>query len=314
MPVSNSFDFAYTAEDLVTDALRKIAILRAEERPTAQAMADGIRTLELLLKNMSAQYNLWRLEEATMFTEVGRDIYRLTGDSTGERAVSEFVQTALSADASSGATTISVDSISGISDTDVIGIRIDASLIHWTTVSGAPTGGDITLTDALPGDAPDGAVVYAYSPSNIIVRPLRIEQVRRRIQQQDTEVYELSRDDYFVLPNKLTQSIITQWYYDPGRDSGTFYAWPTESTVDTLFMFTYVRPLMDVDAQTNQLDLPQEWWLGVMYSLAVTIAPDYGKTVTPEISFSYNKFLEMLEAWDSETASADFQPDFRHGR
>ena len=313
MTTSNSFDFTYTAQELVTDALRKLAVIRAEEEPTKQAMADGLRQLELLLKTLSAQYQLWRLEEATVFTEIGRDIYNFTGDVTGARAIVEGsdINTTATADIAGGALGVTVASSAGILDGYIIGIRVNTRLIHWTRVVGDPIGNNVTIADPTPEPIPSGGKVIAYAEESIIIRPLRIEQVRRRIADQDTEVYELSRDDYFMLPNKLTESIITQWYYDPSISVGRFYAWPTGDTVDTTLRMTYVRPLMDVDDKTNQVDLPQEWWLGLVYTLAVTIAPDYGKRVNSAVSTGWQYFTEMLEAWDSETASMQFSPDYR---
>ena len=59
--------------------------------------------------------------------------------------------TTLSANASGGATTITVASIANIASGDVIGIKLNTGLYHFTTVNGAPSGSTVTLTAAIPG-------------------------------------------------------------------------------------------------------------------------------------------------------------------
>lgn len=76
--------------------------------------------------------------------------------------VSDGTDTTLTAGADSPDTTITVDSISGFSDGDPIGIRLDSGAQHRTTIDGAPAGSDIDLDDAMPGPATSGAdVVHA---------------------------------------------------------------------------------------------------------------------------------------------------------
>ncbi|MDO8969906.1 MAG: hypothetical protein Q7U74_04400, partial [Saprospiraceae bacterium] len=59
--------------------------------------------------------------------------------------------TTLSANASGGDVTITVASITGIASGDIIGVKLNTGLYHFTTVNGAPAGSTVTLTAALPG-------------------------------------------------------------------------------------------------------------------------------------------------------------------
>lgn len=306
MAVSNSYDFTLTASGVVKKALMKLGILQTMEEPTSDQMQDGLDALTMLLASMVTEYNLWRFEEATLFITPGTESYVMDGSSS--RAVSNFVQTTTSADASDTDTTVDLTSVVGVADTYVIGIQTSSSDIHWTTVSGAPSGSTVTLSDALDADVSSGATVYVYPTTNFIVRPLRIEQIRRRNSSQDTPLHELDREEYFMLPNKSTQSTVTQWYYDPGRDSGTLYVWPTSSTVNDTLKITYVRPMMDVDTTTDNLDVPREWLLGIIYTLAITMASDFGIAVQPELAAVAASLEEALEGWDNSPVSLKFQP------
>lgn len=60
-------------------------------------------------------------------------------------------ETTLTANGSGGDTAITVNSIAGIASGDVIGVKLNTGLYHFTTVNGAPTGSTVTLTAALPG-------------------------------------------------------------------------------------------------------------------------------------------------------------------
>jgi hypothetical protein len=91
-----------------------------------------------------------------------------------------YVATGRTTTASNGgaaalATVIAVDSITGVTSGDVIGLVINASGVSkwlWTTVNGAPSAGNITITDAIPSGwtvADDAKVVTYRWSSNLQV-------------------------------------------------------------------------------------------------------------------------------------------------
>lgn len=92
----------------------------------------------------------------------------------------------------------------------------------------------------------------------------------------------LSRADYFDLPNKTSTGYPTQFFYDRQRDSGTLYVWPVPADTTYTITFTYRRRIMDVDAGTDNLDLPPEWQWAVVNNLAVLMIPIYGRGGKPE--------------------------------
>lgn len=65
--------------------------------------------------------------------------------------VSNGTSTTLTANASGGATTITVASITNFTDGEKIAIELDSGAQHQTTINGAPSGSTITLLAALPG-------------------------------------------------------------------------------------------------------------------------------------------------------------------
>jgi len=305
---SNSTNYTRTARQIIKSALRLLGVIQSGEEPTAAEIQDGLEAFEIMVKTFQAQgYHLWTYAEATLFLTASTVSYSLTG----ARAVSSFVQTASSADASSTDLTIDVDSISGIADGDVLGIVTSSTAIHWTTVDGAPAGSTITFDDALTVDVSSGAVVYAYTAADDLTgRPLRVESVRRRDSGNiDTPLGEMAREEYFDLPNKTNTGVPVEFYYDPGRDTGTLYIWPAPTTITQTLKFTYLRALEDIDAITNNMDFPQEWLETLKYQLAVRLAPEYGVAVRPDIAGMAGVLLDTMMGWDTEPTSVMFQPD-----
>src|SRR6185295_4401225 len=114
---------------------------------------------------------IWTTQEAILFPAVSRNLYYV-GSTTTDRVAGPYVQTSLSADAASGASTITVDSVVGIATTYIIGVLLDDGTMQWTTVNGAPSGSTVTLTATLTGAASDGNSVFAYQ--SVLVRPLKV--------------------------------------------------------------------------------------------------------------------------------------------
>lgn len=147
-------------------------------------------------------------------------------------------------------------------------------------------------------------------------KPMRVLSVRRRLTSGslDTPLTELSRSDYFDLPNKSVQSVPVNFYYDPQVATGSLYVWPTASTAtaaaQTLHV-TYLRRMDDIDSTANDADLPQEWLQALCYNLAVELGIKYG--VSPDILAGVGTRAQdlyaSLKGWDNEPASLFLQPD-----
>lgn len=148
---------------------------------------------------------------------------------------------------------------------------------------------------------------------NFVERPLRILSIRFRDSgARDIPMRLLSREEYFDFPLKTSAGIPTQYYYDPGRASGTLYVWPVLATGSTgSVRFTFERPIEDMDANTDDFDLPQEWLETISYNLAVRIAPRYGAAKGEnfaEIKAAAVGLKARLDAWDDEPGSIFRQP------
>ena len=73
--------------------------------------------------------------------------------------IAAMEQTTLTAGASSGATSLTVNSISGFSDNDEIFVTMDSGTKHRTTINGTPSGSTINIDNALTHAAASGNLV-----------------------------------------------------------------------------------------------------------------------------------------------------------
>lgn len=310
MATSGSTNFSQTRDEIVTAMLKKLGVISYGEVPDAEQMQDGVEALNRIVKAWQADdIHLWAYGEGVLFFQNAKAEYNL--GASGDRAanVKNFVQTALSADAALGASTITVDSITGIASGSVIGVVQDDNTIHWTTVSGAPSGLTVALTAVTTAAAATDNHIYVYSA--ILERPLRITDARLRLDGDiDIPVTKLSRDGYFKIPNKTNTGNPTQFYYDPQLTNGIIRLWSSPDDVQKTLRFTFMRTFEDFDNVNDDPDFPQEWLQALIYNGADDLIVDYG--IIGERAAKIEKlagyWLQKALDYDAEDVPIVFSP------
>lgn len=148
----------------------------------------------------------------------------------------------------------------------------------------------------------------------------RVLSVRSRTNSLDLPLTEISREEYFDLPNKASQGAPNTWFFDPQKSTTTrtLYIWPVASTAtaaSTTLRYTYQRVIEDIDALANDLDLPQEWLEAITFGLAVKLAryagmPSADPSGFGELKAEAEMLLAVISADDDETAPVFFHPAF----
>lgn len=130
------------------------------------------------------------------------------------------------------------------------------------------TFGSITLVAATSS--------YVLSP-----KPFRVHEARyRNASGSDIPMLGLNRQDYVSIPLKTSSGIPTQFYVDYQRAAATMYVWPVPSSVTSeTIQYSFSRAFEDIDAQTNDIDIPAEHLDLVGYALADRLQETYGKEV-----------------------------------
>lgn len=313
MATSGSIDFIVTRDDIITEALELLGVLGEGESPTAAQLTSSARTLNMLIKNWQADgLNLFAVKRQYLFTDTTVREYSLSS-STTHHFTESFGSTEIATAATALDTTIEVDSISGISDGDYIGIHT-TNAMEWTTVNGAPSGTTVTLSGALENDAAVDNKVYFYtSKAN---RPMKVLEAFIKLTDSDTDVpiEIISRRKYNELAVKSATGVINQIYYDPQVGTGKMFVWPVSNNAcDYLTLFVQ-RSLEDVDSASDNFDMPQEWYMPLAYNLAMHLAPKYG---IPQNDYyvverQATALYERAQGFDEELyTSVFFEPNHR---
>ena len=278
--------------------------------PSAYEMANASESLNIMLKGLQSDgLQLWAQKRATLFPEKNEEEYSL--GTSGDHATTSYTETAIKTAAAASATTIDVDSTTGMAAADYIGIVLDDDTLHWTTVSSVTDSDTVVIASGLASAAAVDNKVYFYRTK--ISRPLRITEIVRRNGNSDTPINRMSREEYFRLGNKQVSGTPNQFYYDPQLDSGVLYLYPKPSNVDDTIVFIYHRPCEAFDASTDTPDFPQEWYQPVKFGLAVMLAPEYGVSLKVRQDLKQDYMLYKREAmnFDREEAHTYIQPDIR---
>ena len=256
MATSNSTNFTQTRDQIISDALQLIGRLGEGETATANAISFCSNILNKLIKHWEAKgLHCWTESEGTLFLVEGQNKYTLS--TSGDRATddSTLVETTLTADASS--TTLTLDSTTGMTAADQIGIELDDNTRQWTTIVSVDSSTQVTITTGLTSTASSGNTVFSYTSK--IDRPLHIMDARlRNSSNYDRPLTIYGRAQFMQIPNKLNEAPATVIYYSPQRDNGLLYVWPTpDSDMGNRIKFSYLRSIQDFDSSCDNPDLPQ---------------------------------------------------------
>lgn len=315
MTTSGTSTFNYSRDQIIRGALRKCGAIQAGEVPGSQLTQDCADQLNSMVKHwMASGIHIWTETEAILYTQVGQAQYPL-GIGTPSQASTINSVTSLIGAVGLGSIMISVLSTFNVSNGIGIGVVLDSGAVFWTTVTSF-TGSVITLAGPLPDSSSNGNLVYVVSPN--IVRPLRVPTARRwnTLNQIETPLLPLSKNDYDALPNKNLTGTVTQWYYNPqggANNYGVMYLWPTPSDIiNNNIKFMFYRPIQDFSNPGDTPDLPQEWINTLVWNLAYEMGPEFGvpDSVYAKIEKRATATLEDCMGWDREPESTNFGIDF----
>jgi hypothetical protein len=263
---------------------------------------DASDALNIMVKEWDSMgIHLWTESEGILFLQPNQYQYAL-GPTSTDHATTSYIQTYLTAVAAPGATSISVNSISGINSGDQIGVTVASGNLFWTTVNGTPSGSTINLASALTDSAATGSIVFDYQSA--LLRPLRVVAARRYYIASaiETPMVRMSRLDYRDLPNKSNTGEPTQFFYDPQLVLGQMYLWEAPVDNTNLVKFTWYRQIQDFDAQSNTPDLPQEWLGALIWGLGIEMAPEYDVPVQrlAALKAAFDEKLARVSGFDVE--------------
>lgn len=276
MATSGEVSFTMTATEIITSALTKLRMIAPGDTPEPEDFDNAKKNLNAILRAMMATSLHSYLETSgTLFLTANQSTY-IIGGSGPSRTGRDVVTTQLSADEAVGQTVLSIDSNSGINDADVIGIQLDDDTIQWTTVVSS-TATTVTITDALTDDASEDNYIFAYTKT--VDKPTKIFNARIRIADDSTvPMTDISNDEYDYYADVKSGSTPYNFTIENQRDFVRMKVTPPPNSELMMVQFKYQRVIETVILGTEEIDIPPEYNLGVIYLLIFYIADDLGKT------------------------------------
>ena len=175
---------------------------------------------------------------------------------------------------------------------------------------------------------------YKIGPSNgdgtfnNVARPLRIPQawVQQTGNNFRIPVTLLSRDEFQKLtPNTQVGPYPVNFYYDPQTvptstgttlpNVGIIWTWPVCNQSGNTLYISSQRPIQDIDStgstSTQNFDLPQEWYLPLVYLLAADIGFEYTVNLEKirELRALAQMYIDEVVNFSREEASIYFTID-----
>lgn len=321
MATSSSQNFTQTCSQLIYDAFQLIGVYGVGRNISSEDYNFAFSLLNKLVKSWSTKgLNLWEKNEAVLHLTQYTSKYSIGNGTSDARCslASDEVVTQLNGSLAANATSVTVDSTTGMTVGDYIGIVLSDKSSHWTTIATLPSSTTLTLTTGVSGAASDDALVYTFT--NRIYKPLRILDARYLTGYDagtgtssvtERVITSLPYQDYFQLPSKGVVGASNQFLYVPGLTSGTFYLWPTPDDTNARITFTYERIIEDLDSASDNFDFPSEWLEPLTYQLAFRLGAPFGKDTKANQSIAPMaiSMLQNLLEWNNEITSIKVTPD-----
>lgn len=311
MATSGTYVLSLAATQIISASLKAIKVLSPGESPPADQTEDAREALNMILKECQADgMFMWTVEDLTLYLAHGTSNYLI--GPTGTNCSKTVVETEVATAAVSGAGSVVVDSITGTTDGDYVGIQLDDGTMQWTTINGVPAAATITLTDVLTDDVAVDNIVVTYTTK--AQRPTEITQVLiRDHDSNDIPLNLISRSEWAALSNKTSSGRPVQYYYEPLLTDGKIYVWPTPDDVEDRLIITSRRPIQTIEDITDDFEFPQEWYRFLKWELAAEIAADY-EIDLQTISWLQSKAdrsRSLVQSFDIDHGSYFVQPVMR---
>jgi hypothetical protein len=267
-------------DKILKKSLRLVHAYASNDEPRPEQLIDALETMNMMLKSWQVDGLSWLNQFATLFLNEGQSVYYLAPRTyTGfSHCATDYIQTTLTATIAIGGSVAALTSTTGITTGDYVGIENNSGTIEWFT--GTKSGLNITLSSTMAVAATSGNLVYSHTLASQIKRPTKVTARRKMYDSSaadgsETEIDMISRSDYENIPSKTSEGVIVQAYYDPQLVSGKLYVWPTADYCGDKLVLSIDRPIDDVVADTETIDLPVEWMEAITYGLADRISPEY---------------------------------------
>jgi len=324
MALSGSFNYTTTAADIITASLKDIAILGEGDSASTTQKNEALPIFNYFIKHLQNDgMPLWRLYDMFILPPTNhlndRQYVQFKTDDLVFHSV--FERDTLAAAVTAGATSFTTTSLTyetanakGIDR--VYYVDNNGDLVS-KTING--TGGTtFSITAGFAANVAVGATLYFVKAGYIVttsssgMRPLRIIEGYRSIAGGvDVPLSIYTWQEYNQLSNKGAEGTPICLYHEYKADlpvESRLYAWPKWTDTSVAIKIRAQVQFDDIDAETNDIAFPQEWYLTVMKGLAWLLAPRYGIPIAERqaLEREYEKLKDEAIGFGMEEGSIYF--------
>jgi arginine repressor len=166
LATSGSINYNQTRNELIYDALALIGVYGVGRTISAEDMQFSSNMLNKMIKTYQADgLHLWAKEEGYLFVADNTGNYTVSADSTSARTAlrSDSQIQELTIAASAGASSVAVNTTTGMAVNDIIGIVSDDDTVSWGTISAVNSSTSLGIAPTLSADAAIGSKVYVFT-------------------------------------------------------------------------------------------------------------------------------------------------------
>lgn len=143
--------------------------------------------------------------------------------------------------------------------------------------------------------------------------PLHLLQAYRQDSGNTTKInMEIIPNFNFNTYPTASSGLPIQVTYQPLVNYGKVTVWPTPDTTAATSTITliYQAPFEYFNSSTDTMDFPEQWYLAIVYNLAVLLAPEWGIPLADrsQLIKEAMMYLEQVKAMGFEDGSFNIQP------
>lgn len=132
-------------------------------------------------------------------------------------------------------------------------------------------------------------------------------------QSREITMARLNRDDYTNLPNKnFTANQPYQFWFNRTVPEPQIYLWPVPSDPFVQMVVWYSKQIMDVGDLTDELQIPQRWYMATIGMLAHQLSMELPQVPMERIKYledQAGKYLALAEAEERDRSPIYFAPN-----
>ena len=291
--------------DLITGALRNLGVQAAGEPVDATDAGDALQVLNDLLESLSTDKDF-------VFTSNLNSVAWTPGQYSyqiGNPVQGTFNGTVTAGSPFITGVTANLTLTTGINSSGVtVGgtlTDLDGAIPAGTyIIPGSASTGTITMSGPAAGSFGNDQITYTAPGDFAINRPLRIRPGYTRITASGNTGLDywwdvIAFDDYNEIGYK---GVPGPWPYLVSLQQtypySTLWVYPNPQQAGQVFLYTDVI-LADLTSTTSTFNLPQGYSRAMKKLLAIELAPEYGKTPSPELlrqAWEARQFIKAMNA------------------